>query len=201
MSNCLNNIQSLIYWFDSHSQDEHGLSVVCGTSVLLKFRNLSEVEKYIHIAYLEYRDIQRLYFQIQFLRVNLSSAEISNTYSQYRFSIRRSNYQKNASVVNRKRRERYTTHTIGTEKHEKVKKKKRFDSCRNCQNSKYSSNQDLKKDKSCLWKNQVLTLKHQITEGSYFVCVVCNRCLYRRLVIIFENKKYEVDSCVYFYVE
>lgn len=115
----------MIYWFDSHSQDEHSLSVVCGTSVLLKFRNLSEVEKYIHIAYLEYRDIQRLYFQIQFLRVNLSSAEISNTYSQYRFSIRRSNYQKNASVVNRKRRERYTTHTIGTEKHEKIKKKKK----------------------------------------------------------------------------
>ena len=108
--------------------------------------------------------------------MNLSSAEISNTYSQYRFSIRRSNYQKNASVVNRKRRERYTTHTIGTEKHEKVKKEKRFDSCRNCQNSKYSSNQDLNKDKSCQWKNQVLTFKHQITEGSYFVWYVIAAC-------------------------
>ena len=53
-----------IYWFNYYSRDERSLCVVCGMSVLLKFGNLGELEKCIQVAYLEYRDIQRLYFQI-----------------------------------------------------------------------------------------------------------------------------------------
>ena len=40
------------YLFDSHSRDKRGLSIVGGTSVLLKFRDLTEVEKYIQVFYL-----------------------------------------------------------------------------------------------------------------------------------------------------
>ena len=37
------------YLFDSHSQDSRGLSVVDGTSVLMKFSDLIEVEIYIQV--------------------------------------------------------------------------------------------------------------------------------------------------------
>ena len=57
------------YLFDSHSCDEGGLSVVDGASVLMKFRDLYELEKYLQIAYVEYRDRQQPYFQLQFVKL------------------------------------------------------------------------------------------------------------------------------------
>ena len=77
---------------------------------ITKFRNLRVAENCIQEAYrdIEYRDIQRLYFQMQFLHVNLSSAERSNTYSQLSIGI--SNYQRKVSAVNRKK-ERMTYHS------------------------------------------------------------------------------------------
>ena len=38
-----------ICWFDSHNRDERCLSIACGTSVLLKFRNLRELEKHTYV--------------------------------------------------------------------------------------------------------------------------------------------------------
>ena len=52
------------YLFDSHSRDERGLIGIDGTSVLMKFNDLFKIEKYIQVAYLEYRDRQQTYFQI-----------------------------------------------------------------------------------------------------------------------------------------
>ena len=66
LSNCY-------YLFDSHSRDKRGLSVVDGTSVLMKFRDLYEREKYLKVAYLKYRDRQQAYFQIEFVEVNVGS--------------------------------------------------------------------------------------------------------------------------------
>lgn len=74
---------------------------------------------------------------------------------------------------------------------------------KNYQNSKYTSKQNFSNsnDKSRRWKDQVLTFRQGINEGTYSVCIICNRCLYRRSVINFENKTYEVDSCIYIYDE
>ena len=49
---------SCYYLFDSHSRDERGLNVIDGTSVFMKFNDLFEIEKYIQVSYLEYRDRQ-----------------------------------------------------------------------------------------------------------------------------------------------
>ena len=69
------------------------------------------------------------------------------------------------------KKERKTHHLhYGDKKAWKIKKKKSFDWCRNYQNSKYTSNQDFSKDKSCQWKDQILFFKQQITEGLYFMC-------------------------------
>ena len=50
------------YLYDSNRHDERGLSMVDGTSVLMKFRDLYELEKYLQVAYLEYRARQQAYF-------------------------------------------------------------------------------------------------------------------------------------------
>lgn len=62
------------YVFDSHSRDERGLSVFDGKSCLLKFKNIYEVEKYIQVHYLEYRERESTYFQLQFLEIEIPVA-------------------------------------------------------------------------------------------------------------------------------
>ena len=59
------------YLLDSHIRDERGLSVIDGTSVLMKFNDLFEIEKYIQVRYLEYKDRQQAYFEIQFIEVTV----------------------------------------------------------------------------------------------------------------------------------
>ena len=68
-------LRNCYYLFESHSRDEKGLIVVDVTSVLMKFRDLYELEKYLQVAYLEYRDRQQAYFQLQFVEVNVESNE------------------------------------------------------------------------------------------------------------------------------
>ena len=46
-----------------------------GTSVLMKFNDLFETEKYIQVAYLENRDKQQSYFQIEFVEATVGSIE------------------------------------------------------------------------------------------------------------------------------
>ena len=50
------------YLFDSHSRDERGLSVEKGTSVLLKFESILEIEQYVQVA--SYSDLEQSYFQL-----------------------------------------------------------------------------------------------------------------------------------------
>ena len=51
--------QNFFYVFDSHGGDEMGLNIANGRSVLFKFRYIFKIEKYIQVAYLEYRDQQQ----------------------------------------------------------------------------------------------------------------------------------------------
>ena len=53
-----------VYLFDSNSHDGRSLCVSDDTSVLLRFHDLLEVERYIEVAHMKFRDIQRLYFQL-----------------------------------------------------------------------------------------------------------------------------------------
>ena len=63
-------LRNCYYLLDSHSCDERGLSVVNGTSVLMKLRDCYELEKHLQVAYLENRDRQQAFFQLQFVKVN-----------------------------------------------------------------------------------------------------------------------------------
>ena len=39
--------------------------------------------------------------------------------------------------------------------------------------------------------------KRDIWEGPYYVCVVCNRLLYRKTVLEFKKEKYNCNSCLF----
>lgn len=60
--------QNFFYVVDSPSWDERVLNFVNGRSALLNFRYIFEIEKYIQVAYLEYRNQQQLYSLAQFIR-------------------------------------------------------------------------------------------------------------------------------------
>ena len=49
----ITSLQKLFYVFDSHSREERRLNISNSRSVLLKFRYICEIEKYIQVAYLE----------------------------------------------------------------------------------------------------------------------------------------------------
>ena len=49
--------------------------MVDGTSVLMKLRDLYELEKYLQEAQLEYRDRQQAYFNLYFVELNVGSNE------------------------------------------------------------------------------------------------------------------------------
>ena len=67
----LSSPDASFYLFDSHSRDECGLSVPDGKSCLLTFPNICELEKYIQVAYLEYQSLTTIYFQVQFLIIEV----------------------------------------------------------------------------------------------------------------------------------
>ena len=70
------SLQNFFYVFDSHSRDERGLNIPNGRSVLLKFSYIFEIEKYIQVAYLEFRDKQQMYFQAQFIRLKTEAIDM-----------------------------------------------------------------------------------------------------------------------------
>ena len=74
-------------------------------------------------------------------------------------------------------RQRYS-HIVGTEKHDKILTKRR---------EQYAG----KKTKSC--SDRILKFTTLIQEGPYYVCAVCNRCLYHGSVILFNIEKYAID--------
>ena len=49
-------------------------------------------------------------------------------------------------------------------------------------------------------KDRIKNFKTKVNNGPYYTCVVCNRCLYRRSVVLFVQEKYEMPQENYFFV-
>ena len=75
----------------------------------MKFRDLCELEKYLQVAYLEYRDRQQAHFQLQFVEVNVGSNETVNIYSQYVRTVRLAHDQEYSADISKKQKEYYTS--------------------------------------------------------------------------------------------
>ena len=64
------------YLFDSHSRDINGFPSPIGTSVLLKFGSIYEVQEYIREAYFAQASNMSQYYQIQNLNANPPPVEV-----------------------------------------------------------------------------------------------------------------------------
>ena len=96
---------------------------------------------------------------------------------------------------------------VGTPEHELIKEK-----MRQYQTDFYSNiigmpEHEIRKEQMRSYSKQktknnessVLRFQKKIQEGPYYKCVVCNRCLYRRSVILFAEQKYPVIEEEFFY--
>ena len=67
-------------------------------------------------------------------------------------------------------------HVLGTPQHDEIKNRQRESM------SQFRKSID-----------PVKTFKDQIKEGPFYICVVCNRSLYRRSGILFKENSYSID--------
>ena len=93
------------YLFDSHSQDSRGLNVVDGTSVLMKFSDLFEVEIYIQVFYLECHSMEQSHFQLQFFHFSICRKLQLDILSCAKRVRRRLTYQEKSTNLQSKRKE------------------------------------------------------------------------------------------------
>ena len=180
------------------------------TSVLMKFRDLYELEKYLQVAYLKYRGRQQAYFQLQFVEVNVGSNEKVDIYSQYVRAVRLAHDREYSADINRKQKEYYTS-LKGSPQHIKMNMLKRQQSKRTYAqmkgSPKYKATIKKRKDvkRRSLYESsfdrKVSNFKLLIKIDPFFICVICNRCLYRTSVICFSIEKYGVDEDIIFMVK
>ena len=112
------------YLFDSQSRDETGLSIVDGTSVLIKFSDLREVEKYIQVFYLEYERLEQSWFQLQFMDVPTDGVLSSVILCSHQISRRRMNSRLHTRCIHKRRLRNDTSESSSVEESVKSKKKK-----------------------------------------------------------------------------
>ena len=190
--------------FDSHSRDERGLFVEYGSSVLMEFKDIFELEKYIQVAYLEFRDFERQYFQAEFISLNMEQNVREHILSSFRLERRRVSYydshirtQMDQTPVNRG----YTTATetgidrvdSGSKRMHKSFCKKEVDNLDSGSTEKVPKNCSTKKSKFRSKESKIAKFRKEITEGPVFVCVECNRCMYRRSVKIYKSSNYNIQ--------
>ena len=87
---------NVIYLFDSHSRNARGLLIPDGTSCLLSFWSVRELEKYIQVFYLELRGKESEFFQLQFISFNEVPVALRTSMQvNFRNFSRKYNYNKN----------------------------------------------------------------------------------------------------------
>ena len=170
------------YLFDSHSRDSRGLSVVDGTSVLMKVSDLFEVENYIQ-AYLECDSMEQSYFQLQFIHFSICRELQLDILSCAKRVRRRLTYQEKSTNLQSKRKE---TPAKVSMKNDLSKIELEFAA------SSTSQERMLREDNFASSENlkQVTLFKKLIREGPYFICVICSRCLYKRSIVRFDFTSY-----------
>ena len=192
------------YLFDSHSRDEQGMPTANGTGVLMQFSKLSDVQTYIIECYLT--SCESKLVQIQYITIKIDASEeassvatksncnkrklernsviVSETH-QHKLKLRREIYAVAKGIKNANSTE---MQDIDVLKHASKLKQRR---------EKYAAKKSVERnDKNC----RIKIFKQSILEGPYYICVVCNRCLYKRSVISFNHDVYDIrDPEFYFY--
>ena len=212
--------RQVVYAFDSHSRDSEGIIVPDGTSILIKFSSIKSFWDYIVLIYassscqLVYiKTIPRenktnmekslakfkrskLYYE------NLKEKVVSRKESSRKF------YEKNSAEIkgNRKRcyqenaeqkKENQKRHYQNNSEQKKDSRKKRYQKngeqekeIRKKRYQKQKLNEEKSENLDPISNIQASSIKRIENEGPFFICVCCNRCLYKRSVILFSENRY-----------
>ena len=164
-------------------------TMIDGTSVLMKFNDLFEIEKWILVAYLEYRDKQQVYFQIQFIELTVGSIEKTKIYLQFVKNARREHDRERFDSISKKQRV-YYSNLKGSPQRRRINEKKRQYSTLSYAQIKGSlkfGSMMYKRKEVTSFDKSVTKFKTLINSRLVFVCVLCNRCLYQKSVIFLKS--------------
>ena len=170
--------KAYFFLFDSHSRNINGQISATGSSVLLRFRSLIAIEKYIREIYFTLKNLQKLCFEIQYIKINVTTTCAVNIYTTHRKRI----YVNGPECeIDKKRMRKHQNDIIGTPQHEIRKQHMRE------YNAKYfSARKEQRERNKCKEQssnkarenvNKIEKFKNEIKKGPYFICIVCNRCL------------------------
>ena len=124
--------KSGFYVFDSHSRDSESFQIPNGTSVLLRFRTLSRVEKYILDAYLQDKS-KNIQYEVQYVNIGIDKTEASEMLRWYnkersqisltkcRSNISRSTKNDKVKEDQRLYMKNYRSNLSGSKKHQETK--------------------------------------------------------------------------------
>ena len=193
---CISIIWNRNYFlFDSHSRNSLGQTSPDGSSILLKFSSRKQLESHIINNYLSESDVN-IQYEVQYIQIVKSNddIDIKNLYrilserKRQTFRVRReksrihnaSNIQKekcilpNVSDIHKELKRKSMSTPVG-----RIKNKRKKPMVVNAEDS----------------KDRVLSFKSAVQEGPCYICVVCNRSLYKRTTKIFCSENY--DSSFY----
>ena len=175
------------YLFDSHSRDINGFPSPRGMSVLLKFGSVYEVQEYIREVYFAQASNMSQYYQIQYLNAVPPPVEVRHFILET-LGIKR---QRETSIAKRTQLMPFARATIREQSHKRQQKRRyklpEFE--KNDITLKNTLYQKSKRKKYSAEK-AVAKFKEEVKKGPFYICVVCNRTLYKRTVQIFEKNKY-----------
>ena len=214
-----------IYVFDSHSRPSPE-----GKSILMVFSFPHEVIRYILETYKNTTHILMVYVKVHPLE-DKQNKLLLKAFSQYKkqiqtkagyqiLSIKRKrqfkeNYVKNAVQRKEQFKENYVKNAVQRKEQSKENYVKNVGQRKEQFKENYPANLEKRKNQFKIYTktknntNKVQHFKLAILQGPYFVCVSCNRSLYKRSVKIFIEEKYGIlygknlssvssfDSCYY----
>ena len=128
--------------------------------------------------------MEQSYFQLQFIHFSICRELQLDILSCAKRVRRRLTYQEKSTNLQSKRKE--TPAKVSMKNDLSKKKKLEFAA------SSTSQERMLREDNFASSENlkQVTLFKKLIREGPYFICVICNRCLYKRSIVRFDFTSY-----------
>ena len=198
------------FLFDSHSRDEQGKIIENGTAVLIKFSSLLQLQKYLYENYFsKVTERGTIIFQMQYVKTELNSVDSSSclqSVSKKRKRQRDILKQTQPESHQQKFKLRWDNRTTENSQHQKMLKILRGKHANNKGTPEHKANLKQMREKMAATKliqkstmeNRIKKFKKLVMEGPYYICIVCNRCLYKKTVVKFKDSYNNPDSSFYF---
>ena len=179
----------VIFLFDPHSRDAQGRVAHNGFSVLLRFGNLHEVEKYIVQIHGALNSEDFVPYEVNCLRVTISAearSSLQNSINAFRLAHNRQRQNKRTLDTTMDVKSKNFKH-IPNHKHTE----EQISVANDVENRSKTTNNTEERQAS-----MVAHFKAHICEGPFYICCICNRTMYKRAVLLYKEQQYNVPSDV-----